>query len=292
MYLHTSIVVDQEVLSCGGWLGVWRRDMTNRCWRLRDGNWTEAPPLPDIPTSPGPLMGEFAALNSSVFWVAEYFPFCCEGNEKFSNIYELSAGGDEWQEVGQLQEGRQGHCVTVTDTTIVITGGIRQISIESGGIRRISSAETYKPGENSTRMTGEMREARYDHGCIGYQAGEDWYVLVAGGRGGMGSWYLESVERLKMTGAGQGMWETLGNLPEKQRRFTFPMVSVQGKIYLLGGKTPDESHPTHVEHGARAVSSVLVTTDGTEWEETTPMDIPRYGHTAVSTETLPCNGDP
>merc|ERR1719309_1495050 len=111
MYLHTSIVVDQEVLSCGGWLGVWRRDMTNRCWRLRDGNWTEAPPLPDIPTSPGPLMGEFAALNSSVFWVAEYFPSCCEGDERFSNIYELSAGGDEWQEVGQLQEGRQWHCV-------------------------------------------------------------------------------------------------------------------------------------------------------------------------------------
>ena len=57
------------------------------------------------------------------------------------------------------------------------------------------------------------------------------------------------------------------------------MVSLRGKIFILGGDV-DYQDPT---------SSVLVSTDGSDWEEATPLASPRYDHTAVTTETLQCN---
>ena len=54
------------------------------------------------------------------------------------------------------------------------------------------------------------------------------------------------------------------------------MLSLAGKIYVLGGT-------------GILGSSVLESTDGAVWEETTPLAQPRRGHTAVGTEALLCN---
>ena len=149
-------------------------------------------------------------------------------------------------------------------------------------------------------MTGEMREARSSHGCSSYNTGVpgETVVLVAGESGGGGGPETNSVERMTVTLAGPGPWEIIGRLPGKigyksrnglkhllfyllGTRTSFPMISLGGKIYILGGYLPfgDDG----------ATSSVLVSTDGSDWEETTPLETPRYFHTAVSTETLVCN---
>ena len=62
-------------------------------------------------------------------------------------------------------------------------------------------------------------------------------------------------------------------------RHGFPMMSIRGKIFILGGDT-GTLDPT---------SSVLVSTDGSDWEEAAPLAIPRQEHTAVTTETLQCH---
>ena len=60
----------------------------------------------------------------------------------------------------------------------------------------------------------------------------------------------------------------------------FPIVTLGNRIYILGG----------VANGRGAIASLLVSTNnGTDWEETTSLRTARYGHTAVSTETLDCN---
>ena len=68
-------------------------------------------------------------------------------------------------------------------------------------------------------------------------------------------------------------------------RYSFPMVSLRGKIFILGGQLVQRDVPLDV------TSSVLVSTShGSDWEEEeAPLAIPRYGHTAVTTETLQCN---
>ena len=79
---------------------------------------------------------------------------------------------------------------------------------------------------------------------------------------------------LLLPGPFQGLGETL--VP----RESFPMVYLRGKIFILGGRL-----------GLDGTSSVLVSTShGSDWEEEeAPLAIPRYGHTAVTTETLQCN---
>ena len=64
-------------------------------------------------------------------------------------------------------------------------------------------------------------------------------------------------------------------------RSTFPMITLGGKIFILGGDV-GRWDPT---------SSVLVSSDnGSSWEEAeTSLASPRSYHTAVTTETLPCN---
>ena len=61
-------------------------------------------------------------------------------------------------------------------------------------------------------------------------------------------------------------------------RWIFPMIYLRGKIFILGGWVGTQT------------SSVLVSSDnGTNWEEAAPLASPRWLHTAVTTETLPCN---
>ena len=63
-------------------------------------------------------------------------------------------------------------------------------------------------------------------------------------------------------------------------RYHFPMISLHGKIFILGGELSSSS-PS---------SSVLVSSDnGSTWEEEAPLDSPSALHTAVTTETLQCN---
>ena len=66
-------------------------------------------------------------------------------------------------------------------------------------------------------------------------------------------------------------------------RDSFPMISLTGNIFILGGDVGGFS--------SVATSSVLVSSDnGSTWEEAeTSLATPRRLHTAVTTETLQCN---
>ena len=99
--------------------------------------------------------------------------------------------------------GRRAHCAVATDTMIVITGGR-----DSRG-SYLSTVETYTPGEvMAVRMTGEMREVRYYHGCTSYDTGVtgETVVMVAGGYERK---EVSSVERMTVTLDGTGTWEIL-----------------------------------------------------------------------------------
>ena len=67
-------------------------------------------------------------------------------------------------------------------------------------------------------------------------------------------------------------------------RALFPMISLHGKIYILGGLTD-----TSARSSSEVTSSVLVSTAGTIWEETTPLDTARGGHSAVIVQTFLCD---
>ena len=152
---------------------------------MTGGRWTTAPSLPHSIDD-----GQLVTMNGVSYFLGGV------KSGAVAYIYQLpAAAGGRWSRVGELQEARMGHCVTTTDTLVVMTGGWGT----RGG--RLSTVETYRPGEaRARRVEGDMMTGRAGHGCTSYGK----FIIVAGGHG------VSTVERAIV---GQWRWEKVGNLP-------------------------------------------------------------------------------
>ena len=190
---HSSTVVNGTTLSCGGVDS--SGSAVPNCHRMTGGRWTTAPSLPQ-----SLYLGQLVAMNGTSYFLGG----SNRDGDPVADIYQLpAAAGGHWSRVGKLREARYYHCVTTTDTLVVITGGRYGGTLQGG---TLSTVEMYRPGEaRARRVEGDMMTARFLHGCTSYTSQDDRkFIIVAGGAG------VSTVERAIV---GRWRWEVFGNLP-------------------------------------------------------------------------------
>merc|ERR1719309_864973 len=188
----------------------------------------------------------------------------------WSTDTELTSAS-QWTEVGNLINGRWGHCSVSHDDFVLTSGG--------EGPAKLTSVELYDMSTSTiTTLSSTLNVARTYHGCsIMIKENGDLELIVIGGIDTANK-KLSSVEVATMSASGWSSFEIFDNaLPAKSYDHTTTKV---GKyLYTAGGATDDEWFG----------ESILLSSDGgRHWTNitTTLLTDGRYAHNAVATYNL------
>ncbi len=244
-YDHAVAVAGDEIWVIGG------ASPAVQVYAPRSGQWSKRPDLPD--PLPGPVA---AVVNGRIFAVSALS----------GTLYEFNPEGKEpaavrkipgWQKKADMPTPRRDHFAVAVGNKVYILGG----SVQKGDKTEPTNAvDVYHTA------TDRWTAAKPSPESINKAAAVDGRIYSFGEKGSYS--YDPSAD----------VWTEIAPVPTRRRSFAIAVLN--GKIFVIGGMTPDPAHRWGFQGDGDAVEAYNPKTN--EWAQKAKLPQPGHAFTAVT----------
>jgi galactose oxidase-like protein/Kelch motif protein len=172
-----------------------------------------------------------------------------------------------WQPVGSLSLGRHNHTATpLRDGRVLIAGG----NVYDDDATK--SVELFDLASHVFTVTTSLAVERFDHGAVLLTSGQ---VLVVAGTAGGGSPHFAPLNSTEVYSPTTDQWTSVGSLTTPRFGGFTLTAYPDGTVFVAGGY----GYRTSSFAVFASVEAYRPTTQ--QWETVTPLQVPRYNHTAT-----------